>query len=153
MCKISPSTSTLMGMLKEFKEFAIKGNVVDLAVAVIIGGAFGKIISSLVNDVIMPPIGLALGGMDFKDLVIILKEAEMDASGEIVNAAVTLNYGMFIQNVIDFVIVAFVIFMAIKGVNKLNRKEEKKEEAAPPPPPPKSEVLLEEIRDLLKKQS
>ncbi|MFC3414362.1 large-conductance mechanosensitive channel protein MscL [Algoriphagus hitonicola] len=142
-----------MGMLKEFKEFAVKGNVVDLAVGVIIGAAFGKIVTSLVNDVIMPPIGLALGGMDFKELALTLKEAEMNAAGEVAVAAVTINYGMFIQNIIDFVIVAFVIFLAIKGVNKMNRKEEKKEEAAPPPAPPKSEVLLEEIRDLLKKQS
>lgn len=153
MCKILPSTSTLMGMLKEFKEFAVKGNVIDLAVGVIIGAAFGKIVTSLVNDVIMPPVGLALGGMDFKDLALTLKEAEMNAAGEVAVAAVTINYGMFIQNVIDFIIVAFIIFLAIKGVNKMNSKEEKKEAAAPPPAPPKSEVLLEEIRDLLKKQS
>ena len=139
-------------MLKEFKEFAVKGNVVDLAVAVIIGGAFGKIVSSFVNDIIMPPLGLMLGGVDFKDLAVVLKEAEMDAAGEVAVAAVTLNYGMFIQNVVDFVIIAFVIFLAIKGMNKMKKKEEKKEEAAPPPAPPKSEVLLEEIRDLLKKQ-
>lgn len=142
-----------MGMLKEFKEFAVKGNVIDLAVGVIIGAAFGKIVTSLVNDVIMPPVGLALGGMDFKDLALTLKEAEMNAAGEVAVAAVTINYGMFIQNVIDFIIVAFIIFLAIKGVNKMNSKEEKKEAAAPPPAPPKSEVLLEEIRDLLKKQS
>ncbi|SFN84361.1 large conductance mechanosensitive channel [Algoriphagus ornithinivorans] len=141
-----------MGMLKEFKEFAVKGNVVDLAVAVIIGGAFGKIVSSFVNDIIMPPLGLMLGGVDFKDLAVVLKEAEMDAAGEVAVAAVTLNYGMFIQNVVDFVIIAFVIFLAIKGMNNMKKKEEKKEEAAPPPAPPKSEVLLEEIRDLLKKQ-
>lgn len=140
-----------MGMIKEFKEFAVKGNVVDMAVGVIIGGAFGKIVSSLVNDVIMPPIGLALGGMDFKKLAITLKEAELDAAGEVLTNAVTINYGMFIQNVVDFAIIAFVIFLAIKGINKMNKKEEKKEAAAPPPPPPKSEVLLEEIRDLLKK--
>ena len=140
-----------MGMIKEFKEFAVKGNVVDMAVGVIIGGAFGKIVASLVNDVIMPPIGLALGGMDFKKLAYVLKEAELDAAGEVVTNAVSINYGMFIQNVVDFTIIAFVIFLAIKGINKMNRKEEKKEAAAPPPPPPKSEVLLEEIRDLLKK--
>jgi len=140
-----------MGMIKEFKEFAVKGNVVDMAVGVIIGGAFGKIVASLVNDVIMPPIGLALGGMDFKKLAYVLKEAELDAAGEVVTNAVTINYGMFIQNVVDFTIIAFVIFLAIKGINQMNRKEEKKEAAAPPPPPPKSEVLLEEIRDLLKK--
>ncbi|WP_026954239.1 large-conductance mechanosensitive channel protein MscL [Algoriphagus vanfongensis] len=141
-----------MGMLKEFKEFAMKGNVVDMAVGVIIGGAFGKIVTSLVNDVIMPPIGLALGGMNFRNLAVVLKEAELDAAGEIITNAVTINYGMFIQNLVDFIIIAFVIFMTIKGINKMKRKEEKKEAAAPPPAPPKSEVLLEEIRDLLKKQ-
>ncbi|WP_161971762.1 large-conductance mechanosensitive channel protein MscL [Algoriphagus kandeliae] len=141
-----------MGMLKEFKEFAVRGNVIDLAVGVIIGGAFGKIVSSFVNDVVMPPIGLLVGGVDFKDLAWTLKDAELDASGETIAAAVTVNYGMFIQNVVDFIIVAFVIFLAVKGINKMNKKEEKKAEAAPPPPPPKSEVLLEEIRDLLKKQ-
>ncbi len=141
-----------MGMLKEFKEFAVKGNVIDLAVGVIIGGAFGKIVSSFVNDVIMPPIGLLVGGVDFKDLNVVLKDASTDAAGEAV-AAVTLNYGMFIQNVIDFTIIAFVIFLAIKGINQMNKK---KEEAPAPPPPPAeptpSEKLLEEIRDLLKKQ-
>lgn len=139
-------------MLKEFKEFAVKGNVIDLAVAVIIGGAFGKIVSSFVNDIVMPPIGLLIGGVDFKDLNIILKDATTDAAGEAV-AAVTLNYGMFIQNVIDFAIIAFVIFLAIKGINNLSKKKE--EAPAPPPPPPAptaSEKLLEEIRDLLKKQ-
>ncbi|WP_100626836.1 large-conductance mechanosensitive channel protein MscL [Algoriphagus formosus] len=141
-----------MGMLKEFKEFAMKGNVVDLAVGVIIGGAFGKIVTSFVNDVVMPPIGLLVGGVNFKNLVYPLKEAELDAAGEVLTPAVTLNYGMFIQNVVDFVIIAFVIFLAIKAINRMNRKEEKKEASAPPPPPPKSEVLLEEIRDLLKKQ-
>ncbi|NVJ85563.1 MAG: large-conductance mechanosensitive channel protein MscL [Algoriphagus sp.] len=138
-------------MLKEFKEFAVRGNVIDLAVGVIIGGAFGKIVSSFVNDVVMPPIGLLVGGVDFKNLAWTLKEEEVDAAGETI-AAVTVNYGMFIQNVVDFIIVAFVIFLAIKGINKMNKKEEKKEAAAPPPSPPKSEVLLEEIRDLLKKQ-
>lgn len=141
-----------MGMLKEFKEFAMKGNVVDMAVGVIIGGAFGKIVTSLVNDVIMPPIGLALGGVNFRNLAVVLKEAELDAAGEIITNAVTINYGMFVQNLVDFIIIAFVIFMTIKGINKMKRKEEKKEAAAPPPAPPKSEVLLEEIRDLLKKQ-
>lgn len=139
-----------MGLLKEFKEFAVKGNVVDLAVAVIIGGAFGKIVSSFVNDVIMPPLGLLLGGMDFKDLQVVLQEGTINEAGEEI-AAVTLNYGMFIQNVVDFVIIAFVIFMAIRAMNKMKKKEA----AAPPPPPPgptPSEKLLEEIRDLLKKQ-
>lgn len=132
-----------MSLIKEFKEFAMKGNVVDLAVAVIIGGAFGKIVSSFVNDIVMPPIGVLLGGVDFKDLSIIIKVAE----GEL--PAVVLSYGNFIQNVVDFLIIAFVIFMAIKGMNSFKKKEV--EAPAPPPPaPPKSEVLLEEIRDLLK---
>jgi large conductance mechanosensitive channel len=140
-----------MGLLSEFKEFAVKGNVIDLAVGVIIGGAFGKIVASFVNDIVMPPIGMLLGGVDFKDLVIILKEATVDAAGEAV-AAVTINYGAFIQNVVDFTIIAFVIFMAIKGINKMKRKEV--EAPAPPPPAPEpttSEKLLSEIRDLLKK--
>lgn len=137
-----------MGMLKEFKEFAVKGNVIDLAVGVIIGAAFGKIVASLVNDIIMPPIGLLLGGMDFKKLNYVLKPEELDAAGDTI-AAVTINYGMFFQNVVDFAIVAFVIFLAIKGINNMKKKEE----AAPsaPPAPSKSEVLLMEIRDLLKK--
>lgn len=139
-----------MGVIKEFKEFAVKGNVIDLAVGVIIGGAFGKIVASFVNDVIMPPIGLLLGGVDFKDLKIYLKEGVLNDAGEVITEAVTLNYGMFIQNVIDFTIIAFVIFLAIKGINRMKRKEE----VAPVPPaePTKSEMLLEEIRDLLKKQ-
>ena len=132
-----------MSLIKEFKEFAMKGNVVDLAVAVIIGGAFGKIVSSFVNDIVMPPIGVLLGGVDFKDLSIIIKEAE----GEL--PAVVLSYGNFIQNVVDFLIIAFVIFMAIKGMNSFKKKEV--EAPAPPPAPPRSEVLLEEIRDLLQK--
>ncbi len=142
-----------MGMLKEFKEFAVKGNVIDLAVGVIIGGAFGKIVASFVNDVVMPPIGLLLGGMDFKDLKIYLKEEVLNDAGEVAIDAVTLNYGMFIQNVIDFAIIAFVIFLAIKGINRMKRKEEDVPAApAPPAEPSKSEVLLEEIRDLLKKK-
>lgn len=139
-----------MGMLKEFKEFAVKGNVVDLAVAVIIGGAFGKIVSSFVNDIVMPPIGILLGGVDFKKLAVVLKEAVVDDAGEVVTAAVTLNYGSFIQNVVDFTIIAFVIFLAVKTINNMKKKEEAA--PAPPPAPPKSEVLLEEIRDLLKKE-
>lgn len=132
-----------MSMLKEFKEFAVKGNVVDLAVAVIIGGAFKTIVSSLVKDVITPVVGLAVGGVDFKNLVIVLKEA----AGK--SPAVTLNYGIFLQTVFDFVILAFCIFMMVRTINKLKRKEE--EAPAAPPEPPKQEVLLEEIRDLLKK--
>ena len=130
-----------MSILKEFKEFAVKGNAVDMAVGIIIGAAFGKIISSLVADVVMPPIGVLVGGVDFTKLGITLKEAVGDAP------AVTLNYGNFIQAVVDFTIIAFAIFMMIKLINRL-----KKQEAAPvaPPEPTKEELLLTEIRDLLK---
>jgi large conductance mechanosensitive channel len=140
-----------MSLIKEFRDFAVRGNVVDLAVAVIIGGAFGRIVSSLVADIIMPPIGLLVGGVDFSDLAVVLKDAEIGVAGEVITA-VTLNYGAFIQVVIDFTIMAFAIFMVVKLINRLKRKEE----AADTPPPPtvnKQEVLLEEIRDLLKKQS
>jgi len=130
-----------MSIVKEFKEFAVKGNVVDLAVGVIIGAAFGKIVSSLVTDVIMPPIGLLLGGIDFKDLKIHLKPA-VGKTPE-----VAINYGVFINTAIDFLIVAFVIFLLVKGINALKRKEE--EAPSTPPAPSKEEVLLTEIRDLL----
>jgi large conductance mechanosensitive channel len=131
-----------MKMLDEFKAFAMRGNVVDMAVGIIIGGAFGKIVSSFVADVIMPPIGVVIGGIDFSNLVVTLKAA----SGDV--AAVTLNYGKFIQTVIDFLIIALAIFMAIKGMNALKRKEEEK--PSEPPAAPAQEVLLAEIRDLLK---
>lgn len=137
-----------MKMLDEFKAFAMRGNVVDMAVGIIIGGAFGKIISSFVGDVLMPPLGLLLGGLDFKDMVFTMKEAVM-AGTEVVTPAVTLNYGTFIQNVIDFLIIAFAIFMAIKAMNSMKKKEEAAPEA--PPAPTKEETLLSEIRDLLKK--
>ena len=134
-----------MGMLKEFKEFAMKGNVVDLAIAVIIGGAFGKIVTSFVNDIIMPPIGLLLGGVDFGDLKLQL----IEAVGEV--PAVTLNYGAWINTVIDFLIVALVIFLVIKALSTLKKKEA--EAPAPAPPAPtKEETLLTEIRDLLAKK-
>jgi large conductance mechanosensitive channel len=129
-------------MIQEFKEFAMRGNVVDLAVGVVIGGAFGKIVSSVVADVIMPPIGLLMGGVDFTDLKFVLK----DAVGE--TPAVTLNYGSFVQTCVDFIIIAFAIFLLVKGMNSLKRQEEAAP-AAPPAPPP-TEVLLTEIRDLLK---
>ena len=131
-------------MIKEFKAFAMRGNVVDLAVAVIIGGAFGKIVASFVNDILMPPLGVLLGGVDFKDLMVTIK----DAVGDI--PAVTINYGMFVQNVIDFVIVAFAIFMMIKAISASKKKEEVLPES--PVLPSKEEELLTEIRDLLKKQ-
>ena len=131
-----------MGILKEFKEFAVKGNAVDMAVGIVIGAAFGKIIASLVADVIMPPIGVLVGGMDFTKLGFILKEA----SGDVL--AVTLNYGNFIQSVVDFSIVAFAIFMLVKLINKLKKQEAIAPEV--PPAPTKEELLLTEIRDLLK---
>jgi large conductance mechanosensitive channel len=132
-----------MSMMSEFRDFAMRGNVVDMAVGIVIGGAFGKIVSSFVNDVLMPPIGMALGGVDFSDLAMTLKEA----SGDV--AAVTLNYGAFIQTVIDFIIIAFAIFMVIKAMNNLKKKEE--EAPAAPPKPSAEETLLAEIRDLLRK--
>lgn len=137
-----------MGMMKEFKEFAMRGNVVDLAVGIVIGGAFGKIVSSFVGDVLMPPIGLLLGGMDFKKLAIELKPATTDAAGEAI-PAVMLNYGMFINTVVDFIIVAFAIFMVVKAMNSMKKKEV--EAPAAPAAPTATEQLLMEIRDSLKK--
>jgi large conductance mechanosensitive channel len=132
-----------MSMMTEFRDFAMRGNVVDMAVGIVIGGAFGKIVSSFVNDVLMPPLGILLGGVDFTELAFTLKAA----SGEV--AAVTLNYGTFVQTLVDFIIIAFAIFMVIKTMNSLKKKKE----AAPPAPPKQSaeEILLTEIRDLLKK--
>jgi large conductance mechanosensitive channel len=132
----------------------MRGNVVDMAVGIIIGAAFGKIFSSLVNDVIMPPLGMLLGGINFTDFKVVIKDAipaSVDAAGNVVPevAAVTLNYGNFIQVVVDFLIVALAIFLVIKGMNQLKKKEVEK--PAPPPPPTKEEGLLTEIRDLLKK--
>lgn len=140
-----------MKALKDFKEFAMRGNVVDLAVGVIIGGAFGKIVASLVADVIMPPIGLLVGGVNFTDLKLEMKPAEVIDGVE--KAAVTLNYGSFLQVTFDFIIVAFAIFMFIKLINKMNRKKVEAPAApAPPPAPTKEEVLLAEIRDILKEK-
>lgn len=136
-----------MSLLKEFKDFAVRGNVIDLAVAVIIGGAFGKIIASLVADVIMPPIGLLVGGVNFTDLKWEMKAAEV-VDG-VTKAAVTMNYGSFLQVTFDFIIVAFVIFMVIKSINKFGKKKE--EAPVTPPAPSNQEMLLTEIRDLLKK--
>ncbi|MBK7029074.1 MAG: large-conductance mechanosensitive channel protein MscL [Bacteroidales bacterium] len=133
-----------MALVKEFKEFAMRGNVVDLAVGVIIGGAFGKIVSSFVNDVLMPPIGVLLGGLDFKDF----KATLIAATAE--KPEVTLNYGLFLQNVIDFVIIAFVIFMFIKAINSTKKKAI--EAPAAPPAPSNEEILLTQIRDLLKEK-
>ena len=131
-----------MSFVSEFKTFAMKGNVVDMAVGIIIGAAFGKIVSSFVADVLMPPIGVLVGGVDFSDLAITLRAAHDTVP------AVTLNYGRFIQTSLDFLIIAVAVFLVVKGINRLKRKEE----AAPstPPPPSREEELLKEIRDLLK---
>lgn len=139
--------------LQEFKAFAMKGNVVDMAVGVIIGGAFGKIVSSVVSDIIMPPLGLLIGGVNFKDLKWVMKPAQTIDGQEI--AAVTLNYGNFLQTLFDFLIIAFSIFVFIKLLGKLMEKKKKEEVAkpAPPPAPSKEELLLTEIRDLLKEQN
>jgi large conductance mechanosensitive channel len=139
-----------MSMLKEFKEFAIRGNMIDLAVGIIIGAAFGKIVSSLVNDIIMPPIGLLLGGMNFTDIKITMRDAMVDpATGKILKDAVALRIGSFIQTLVDFTIIAFSIFLMVKGINQLSRK--KAAEPPAPPAPTKDQELLTEIRDLLKK--
>lgn len=136
-----------MGLLQEFKDFAMKGNVVDMAVGVIIGGAFGKIVSSLVADVIMPPIGVLLGGVDFSDLAVTIQEASKTAEGAVI-PAVVISYGKFIQTVIDFTIVAAAIFGMIKILSSFKKKAEAAPEA--PPAPSNQELLLAEIRDLLK---
>ena len=134
-----------MSVVKEFKEFAMKGSVVDLAVGIIIGGAFGKIVSSLVGDVIMPPLGVVIGGVDFRDLAVTLKAPILGS------AAVLLRYGAFLQSVFDFAIIAFAIFLLIKGINAVKRRKD--EAPAAPVKPSGVEVLLAEIRDLLKKQA
>ena len=141
-----------MQILKEFKDFAMKGNVVDMAVGIIIGAAFGKIVTSLVNDVIMPPIGKLMGNVDFSDLYINMSGGVYKSMAEAKAAgAATVNYGLFINSVINFLIVAFAIFMLVKGMNALKKKEA----ATPPPPPPappRQEILLSEIRDILKEK-
>jgi large conductance mechanosensitive channel len=142
-------------MFKDFKEFAMRGSVVDMAVGIIIGAAFGTIVTSLVNDILMPPIGLLLGNVNFSDLFIVLKQdttagpyATLAMAKEA--GAVTFNYGLFINAVISFLIVVFALFLVIRGMNKLRKKKE--EAPAAPPEPPRQEVLLAEIRDLLKKR-
>ena len=138
-----------MSFIEDFKAFALKGNVVDMAVGVIIGGAFGKIVTSIVNNIIMPPIGVITGGVDFTDLKLVIKEAEK-AGDEVISEAVTLNYGQFIQDVVDFLIIAFCIFLMVKGIAALSRKKEEPAAPAPAPEPSAEEKLLTEIRDLLK---
>lgn len=137
-----------MSIIREFKEFAMKGNVLDLAVGIIIGGAFGKIVSSLVADILMPPIGLLIGGVQFTELKLWLKGPVVDSSGKVIKAAVTINIGNFLQTVFDFLIIAIAIFMIVKVINRLNRK--KSEETVPEVLSPEVQ-LLTEIRDLLKK--
>jgi len=134
-----------MGMMTEFKKFAVKGNVMDMAVGIIIGAAFGKIVSAFVNGVLMPPLGLLIGGVDFSELAIVLKEGSENAE------PVLLQWGAFVQTTIDFLIIAFAIFMVVRVMNKLKAKEEAKPEA--PPEPSKEELLLTEIRDLLKEKN
>jgi len=139
-----------MSLAKDFKAFVMRGNVIDLAVAVIIGGAFAKIVASFVNDILMPPLGMLLGGVDFKDLLVVIKPAREAVVSEAVSA-VTWNYGMFVQNVIDFLIIAFAIFMVIRAMSRMQRKQEAPVVTPPPPEPTNEEKLLSEIRDLLKK--
>ena len=137
-----------MGMMGEFREFAMRGNVVDLAVGVVIGAAFGKIVTALVDNVIMPPIGLLIGGVDFSELAITLKAASVDAAGEVV-PAVEIGVGVFLNALIQFIIVAFAIFMVVKAINRMNRKPEPEPEA--PAEPSEDVLLLREIRDSLKR--
>ena len=144
-----------MGFFKEFKQFAMRGNVVDMAVGIIIGAAFGKIVTSVVNDMIMPAIGLLVGGVNFTDLKLVLKQAVMEGEN-IISPAVTINYGNFLQVTFDFIIIAFAIFMLIKAMNTLNRKKEEKAAApapAPAPEPSAEEKLLTEILAELKKKN
>ncbi|MFK7970494.1 MAG: large-conductance mechanosensitive channel protein MscL [Bacteroidia bacterium] len=136
-------------MLKEFRDFIMKGNVLELATAVIIAGAFGAIVKSFTADVLMPPIGMAMGGVNFDELAYVLQPESVNAAGEAV-AAVAIKYGSFIQTIIDFLIIAFIIFMIVRTYNKMTEKKEA-EVAAAPPAPSNEEVLLGEIRDLLKK--
>ncbi len=137
-----------MSMLQEFKEFAMRGNVVDLAVGVIMGAAFGPIVSTLVDKVIMPPIGLAMGGVDFSNYKLVLKAANEAAKQQ----EVAISYGLFINAVINFAITAIAIFILVKAINEMRKRMEKEKAAAPPPPPPASEVYLKEIRDALVKR-
>jgi large conductance mechanosensitive channel len=138
-----------MKFFKEFEEFAMRGNVLDMAIGIIIGGAFGKIVSSFVSDVIMPPLGVLVGGVDFSNLKILVKQSVTDEQG-IITPEVSLNYGTFINTIVDFLIIAFAIFLMLKAVNRFQKK--KAEAPTPPPTPSKEEELLTEIRDLLKEK-
>ncbi len=138
-----------MSMLKEFKEFALKGNVLDMAVAFVIGAAFSKVVTSLVNDIIMPVVGIFTGGIDFSAKKVVLSKAVVDSAGEVVKPENAITYGVLIQTVLTFIIVAFVLFLIVKSFNKLRKKKE--EAPAAPPEPSTEEKLLTEIRDLLRK--
>ncbi|MCX6208903.1 MAG: large-conductance mechanosensitive channel protein MscL [Bacteroidetes bacterium] len=138
-----------MGMMKEFKEFAMKGNLVDMAIAFVMGGAFGKVTTSFIEGIVMPIVGKLTGGVDFSKMQYKIKDAELDAAGKETAAAVFIKYGAFITTVVDFIVVAFVMFMVIKGINKMKKKEEIA--PAAPPAPTATETLLAEIRDALKK--
>ena len=142
-----------MSFLKDFKEFAMKGNIIDMAVGVIIGGAFGAIVSSLVNDIILPVVSLVTGGDGLKNLKYVIVHAKDAADGVAAVEEVAINYGIFIQNIVDFLIIAFSIFVALRVIMKFKKKEKEEEAAAPAPEPSKEEVLLTEIRDLLKQQA
>ncbi len=139
-----------MALGKELKEFMLRGNVIDMAVGIVIGGAFGKIVSSFVNDILMPPISMLLGNTKFTEMKLVFREAVMSGE-EVVNPAITWNYGMFMQNVMDFLIIGISIFFVIKGINQLRRKKEVDPTPEPVHEPTKEEILLTEIRDLLKK--
>lgn len=139
-----------MALRKELKEFMLRGNVIDMAVGIVIGGAFGKIVTSFVNDILMPPISMFLGNTKFTEMKIVFKDAIMSGE-EVVDPAITLNYGNFIQVLIDFLIIGVSIFFVIKGINKMRKKKEEEPAPAPIPEPTKEEKLLTEIRDLLKK--
>lgn len=139
-----------MGFLSEFREFAVKGNVMDMAVGVIIGGAFGKIVASVVADVIMPPVGLLTGGVNFTDIKIRMKDAVVDPAGKILAQPVTVNIGNFLQTMVDFAIIAFAVFLLVKAVNALKKKAGEDAPPPAPPEPPRQEALLAEIRDILK---
>ena len=139
-----------MGLLNEFKEFAVKGNMVDLAVGIIIGGAFGKVVSSLVSDILMPPLGYLIGGINFTDIKVHLKTPIVQGFGTTLPEGVTINVGNFIQSLVDFVIIAFAVFIMVKAINRMHKRAE--EVPAAPPPPTQQEELLAEIRDLLKKK-
>lgn len=142
-----------MGIVQEFKKFAIKGNVLDMAVGIVVGVAFGKIVSSFVGDVITPPLGVLLGGVDFSNLMLTIKDAVPAIGDKAAIPAVTISYGKFIQTIFDFTIISFAVFLLVKTVNFIKAKEEVPPVAPPPPPPSAQEVLLTEIRDLLKNKN